>query len=93
MQYEDILFTVEGPIATMTLNRPHRRNALSTNMLISLEKVARVIRDDSSIQVAILTGVDSAFCAGADIKAWADSYQPEAARAFMEKREPKFKGK
>ena len=62
---------VDGPIATITLDRPEKLNALTPEMLEGLEATLGAIEADESIRVVIITGSgDRAFCAGADVLAW-----------------------
>ena len=69
MDYRDIIYTKEAGIATITMNRPDTRNALSPAMTESIYKaVADTVKDDK-VRVLILTGTDRAFCSGADVKA------------------------
>ncbi|MDX9862639.1 MAG: enoyl-CoA hydratase-related protein [Rhodospirillales bacterium] len=70
---EKILFAVEAGVATITLNRPDKLNALDTDMLDGLERLVAQIDADRDIRVVILRAAgERAFCAGADINAWAD---------------------
>jgi enoyl-CoA hydratase len=63
-----VLFEVSERIATITLNRPEARNALSSEVLRLLpERLAEADRRDD-VDVVILTGADPAFCAGLDLK-------------------------
>jgi enoyl-CoA hydratase/carnithine racemase len=63
---------VEGQIATITLDRPEKLNAVTPEMLEGLEAMLTSIEADDAIRVVVLTGAgDRAFCAGADINAWA----------------------
>jgi enoyl-CoA hydratase/carnithine racemase len=63
---------VEGPIASITLDRPEKLNAVTPEMLEALEAMLASIEADDAIRVVVLTGAgDRAFCAGADINAWA----------------------
>lgn len=55
-------------VATITLNRPEARNAISTDLLRALRASVRAAQDDDGIDVLILTGADPAFCAGLDLK-------------------------
>lgn len=64
-----VLFKVEEGIATITLNRPERSNAFSVEMIKGWIDALELVRDDDSINVAILTGNGKAFCAGGDLKA------------------------
>lgn len=62
---------VDGPIATITLDRPEKLNAMTPEMLEGLESMLGTIEADESVRVVIVTGAgDRAFCAGADINAW-----------------------
>jgi len=70
---DKILFSVEGGVATITLNRPDKLNALDTDMLDGLERLIGRIDADRAIRAVILGAAgDRAFCAGADINAWAE---------------------
>lgn len=70
---DKILFAVEDGIATLTLNRPDKLNALDTDMLDGLERLIGRIDADRTIRVVILKAAgERAFCAGADINAWAE---------------------
>jgi enoyl-CoA hydratase len=63
---------VDGPIATITLDRPEKLNAVTPEMLEGLDAALASIEADDAIRVVVLTGAgDRAFCAGADINAWA----------------------
>jgi enoyl-CoA hydratase/carnithine racemase len=63
-----VLVAVENAVATVTLNRPERRNALSTPLLRDLLGALAWCRDESGVRVVVLTGAgDAAFCAGADL--------------------------
>ena len=66
-----LLFERDGHVATVTLNRPEARNALSSEMLVRMEAAWVEIDEDPQIRVAILTGAAGHFCAGADLKAMA----------------------
>lgn len=69
MAYEDILFEVEGGIATITFNRPEVLNALKMGTLTEVGEAIKTIADDEEVRALILTGAgDRAFVAGADIK-------------------------
>lgn len=57
-------------IATITLARPEKLNALDAAMIEGLAEAARRIDEDPTVRAAILTGRGKAFCAGGDIKAW-----------------------
>lgn len=65
---EDILADVTDSIATITLNRPERRNALSDAMFEGLKKLLTDFETDDDVAVVVLTGAGSAFCSGGDVK-------------------------
>ena len=62
-------FEVEGGIATLTLNRPERKNALEETMRDELAQCVRDIDRDRSVRALVLTGAGGAFCAGGDLRA------------------------
>jgi enoyl-CoA hydratase len=66
-----VTLAIHGAIATITLDRPDKLNALTQDMIDALEEYAARIEADSGIRCAILTAAgDKAFCVGADINAW-----------------------
>jgi enoyl-CoA hydratase/carnithine racemase len=71
MDYQDILYKEEGGIATMTLNRPDKMNALSVGMRESMYRVIDHISKEKSVRVLIITGAGRAFCSGMDVSALA----------------------
>lgn len=66
MSYETIILD-KKPIATLTLNRPERRNALSGQLMRELYRGFQECADDDSIRVLIVRGAGGNFCAGADL--------------------------
>jgi Enoyl-CoA hydratase/carnithine racemase len=67
MKFEAIKLVKENHMATVTLSRPDRRNALNRQMLKELVEALEDISGDDEIRVMILTGAGKAFCAGADV--------------------------
>jgi len=65
MEKEDILFKVEGGIATITLNCPERKNAFSREMIDKWIEALEAWRTDTTVKVIVLTGAGDAFCSGA----------------------------
>jgi enoyl-CoA hydratase len=64
-----ILLERRGPIALLTLNRPHVLNAMNTAMGVRLSEVLDELAEEASVRVVVLTGAgDRAFCAGGDLK-------------------------
>jgi len=71
---EEILFTVDGAVATITLNRPAKLNAVSPDMADAIVAAVKACNDSDTIRCVILTGAgERAFCAGSDIREL-DSY-------------------
>lgn len=64
----DLLIDITEGIATLTLNRPERRNALSAELISSLLTALDDLAVDTAVRVIVLTGAgEKAFCAGADL--------------------------
>lgn len=67
-----IALKIADRIATITINRPEKLNALDFEMIQALERAAHIIDADHEVRVAIITGAgEKSFCAGGDIAAWA----------------------
>ena len=64
----DVELTLNGSIATLSLNRPEKLNALTPEMLELILGYLDRIERDPEIRAVIFTGAGRAFCAGADIK-------------------------
>jgi len=62
-----LLLEKDGPIATVTMNRPEVKNAINPEMLCRMADAWDEIDGDEAIRVAILTGAGGIFCAGADL--------------------------
>lgn len=64
-----LIYEKSGGVATITLNRPERRNAISPEMMLGLAEAWLDFGDDPDTHVAILTGAgDQAFCVGGDLQ-------------------------
>src|ERR1700676_597720 len=66
MSYQDLIYGVEAGIATITLNRPERMNALTPGLEAELHGAFDAADADRAVRVIILTGNGEAFCAGYD---------------------------
>src|SRR5882724_9268864 len=66
-RYEWIKISKQEGIATLTLNNPRKKNALSVAMHGEVERVWNDVDVDDDIRVVVLTGERDAFCAGADL--------------------------
>ena len=68
MSYETLLYKKQDSIATVTINRPEKRNAWTTQVSEEIIDVFDAMEDDPEVLVTILTGTgDKAFSAGADL--------------------------
>ena len=67
MDFETILLIKKDHLATLTLNRPDKRNAINRRMMEELIAALSNISEDDEIRAMILTGAGKAFCAGADV--------------------------
>ena len=65
--YSTLLLELTGHVATITLNRPEKRNAISAVMIAELQTALDEI-EKSHVRVAILTGAGKAFCSGMDLE-------------------------
>lgn len=73
MSYETILVTIEESIATITINRPKKLNALNRETIQELHEAISELEEDADVKVLIITGSgEKAFVAGADISEFAD---------------------
>jgi len=64
----ELLYEKDGPIATITLNRPERMNTISGPMLAELSEKLLTANADRDVRAIILTGSGRAFCAGLDLQ-------------------------
>ena len=69
---EHLLAHIEDGVATLTMNRPERRNALSGEMLDGLALALREAETRADIRCVVLTGAGQAFCSGGDVKGMAE---------------------
>ena len=66
-EFENVLVDVEGPVATITLNRPEKLNALSEGLRSDLHSALAELNPGDSVRVIRIRGAGRAFCAGYDI--------------------------
>jgi enoyl-CoA hydratase/carnithine racemase len=72
MEFESLLYDVADRVATITINRPERRNALSWTVMTELRGAFAQAKADPDVRVVVLTGAgDKAFSAGADLSGMA----------------------
>ena len=83
---ENVTLSRDGAIATVTLNRPDRRNSLSDAMLTDLAAAFVELRDDTTTRVVIVTGAPPVFCAGADAGLKSSMSAEERRQAFGQRK-------
>jgi methylglutaconyl-CoA hydratase len=66
---QPVLYTVEGAIARLTLNRPEKKNALNEALIVSLKENLRRASEDERVRAIVLSGAGDDFCSGADLSA------------------------
>ncbi len=67
MTYDEILYGVDGAVATITLNRPDKLNAWTMRMESEFTEAVRAASADEAVRVILVTGAGRGFCAGADM--------------------------
>lgn len=94
MSYATILYEVDGPILTVTLNRPDKLNAYTAVMGAELADAFQRADQDDEVRVVIVTGAGRGFCAGADISGGADAFdaRAEGSVAFQAPGQPRQAG-
>ena len=78
MNYETLLYEVDGGVATITLNRPDRLNAFNETMRHELLDLFDRIDADDEVRAVIMTGSGRGFCAGADLGSGGDTFDAGA---------------
>lgn len=68
MQFQDIIYTKEEGIATITLNRPQALNALTPTMQLEWITALQDAKHDEEVRVVVVTGAGRAFCSGRDMR-------------------------
>ena len=63
-----VITTIDGSVATVTLNRPEARNAMNSALLRALPEAMAAVEADDAVDVVVITGADPAFCAGLDLR-------------------------
>ncbi len=76
---EHLLGKIEDGVATVVMNRPERRNALSGEMLAALGRALADCETSSDVRCIVLTGAGGAFCSGGDVKGMAEGNAREGA--------------
>lgn len=94
--YKTILYEVDGPIATVTLNRPERLNAFTSRMQGEVIAALDAADADDDVRVVIFTGAGRGYCAGADLSRGDDTFdfdnQDDKAKAERQSAEGRAEG-
>jgi enoyl-CoA hydratase len=91
MNYENLLISIEEKVATITINRPAKLNALNKTVINELSKAIKLLSKNEDVRVIILTGSgEKAFVAGADIAEFASYTIVEGAQLAAEGQESLF---
>ncbi len=80
MPYETLLTELEEGVLTVTLNRPDRLNAFTTQMMLDLLALADQVDGDDAVRAVIVTGAGRGFCAGADLGGGGGTFDASGAR-------------
>ncbi|WP_138422862.1 crotonase/enoyl-CoA hydratase family protein [Maritimibacter alexandrii] len=85
--YETISITTDGRgVATLTLDRADKHNALSATMIRELTEAAQALGADDGVRVVVLTGAGKSFCAGGDLGWMRDQFAADPETRFIEAR-------
>ena len=74
MNFNEIQYSVDGPVATITLHRPDKMNAFTNTMLKEIIAAFDLTDADDSVRAVIVTGSGRAFCAGADLSGGGETF-------------------
>ena len=88
MTYECLLYEVKDGIATLTLNRPDRLNALGGSLREDLYDAVTRSAADPEVRVMVITGAGKGFCSGGDVKAMGEAKAGQRERPLIEKIAP-----
>src|SRR5690242_6585316 len=79
---EDLRAEIDEGVAVITMNRPDRRNAFSQAMLSAMAAVLAQVEMDDDVGCVVLTGAGGAFCAGGDVKGFAERSEQAAPDSY-----------
>jgi enoyl-CoA hydratase/carnithine racemase len=78
MSADEILYDVDDGVCTVTLNRPHKLNAVTSEVVAQLIAAFDRADGDDGVRAVIVTGAGRAFCAGADLSSGGKTFDREA---------------
>lgn len=88
MQFKQVIYTVTENVATITLNRPERLNALSPQLRLDLKNALEVADTSNEVRAIIITGAGRGFCSGGDVKAMNEANESGTAGPLNDKIAP-----
>lgn len=88
MQFKQVIYTVTENVATITLNRPERLNALSQQLRLDLKNALEVADTSNEVRAIIITGAGRGFCSGGDVKAMNEANESGTAGPLNDKIAP-----
>ncbi len=88
MKFKQVIYTVTENVATITLNRPERLNALSPQLRLDLKNALEVADTSNEVRAIIITGAGRGFCSGGDVKAMNEANESGTARPLNDKIAP-----
>jgi enoyl-CoA hydratase/carnithine racemase len=84
MATPELLVSRDGPIVTITLNRPEKRNALTVPMLEAFHDAVKTVASTPEVRVLVVGGAGKAFCAGLDLKEMGLARRPDGSVEYPE---------
>ncbi len=82
VEFKHLLYGRRDAVATITINRPDNRNALSAETVAEIREALEQAKGDPQVRVIVITGAGKVFCAGADLNSFRDE-KPELDRYFQ----------
>lgn len=67
-QFDNVILSREGNVATVTLNQPKVLNAMSPELMHDLRKALKIVAEDENVRAVIINGAGASFCAGGDVE-------------------------
>jgi 2-(1,2-epoxy-1,2-dihydrophenyl)acetyl-CoA isomerase len=86
--YKCLLYEVKDAVATLTLNRPDRLNALGDTLRDDLHDAVLRASGDGEVRVMVITGAGKGFCSGGDVKAMNEAKESRTERPILDKVAP-----
>ena len=91
MDFNSVLYEVDGAVATITMNRPEVANAQDTTLIDEVDAAFSLAEADDAVRVVILTGAGNHFSSGHDLKALVGDVEPDEWRKMRETAEGKYR--